>query len=847
MRTLPAAWCEITAKPSRLVATVLAVLIGTGFACAALVFTSTFQADLAARLSAQYSQADLVVSSDEEDASATARTLLAVPGVAGAEPLYSPYLIYTAAGSHGYLNLQLSPDNPRLRWARLKDGQWPQGASEIVVANSTSIVAGLPVGSTVTFEPAAVDGSALPPSVVTVVGIVDVSSSPFAGDQPLAFGPAAAFAPLGVGYAPQVAVLARPDTDLSALQTSVGRALPQASVRTASEQAAIDVQSYTGQTTTLATVLLGFAGIALLVTGLVISNTFAILLAQRRRQIALLRCVGATHGQVRRQVLTEASIVGAAGSILGVAVGVGAGALAAMLTGLDTGGLVIPALPLVAVAVVGIALTVVAAMAPAARAMRVPPLVALRPTGTAAEPTAVRGGRPRLAIGATLLAGGGLLLAYGVVRTSVLVAMPGGGISAVGVLLLTRSFLPPLLRAVSRFGRAAGPTGRLAAANAVRNPARAAATSTALIVGVALIVMLQVAAASVGMSIDRATADRYPVDVLVAGDGTPLPGPLVDGVRGVQGMAGAVAVHGSPAVAAVPFGADSAEGVGPESGAEGGDPVTVVAVPDGADDVVRGGLATLDSGSLSEPTALVPSWWVGSDAVDLGGTISLGIDGRVQQFTVAVGRLTDAGVFSGSTVVVTQAALDRLAPSAPVITVWGALAADADAPAVMADVNRLVADQPGLQVTGAAADRASLQSVLGTVTTVAIGLLAVAVVIAIVGIGNTIGLSVVERTRESALLRALGLRRGQLRLMLALEATLLAAVGAAVGLVLGLGYGWAGATATFGELGRDLVFSVPWGQVSVVLAVAVGAGALASVIPAGRAARIAPARALAEE
>jgi len=845
MRALSSAWAEIAARPSRLVATVVAVVIGTGFACAALVFTATFHADLAARLSAQYSGADLVVGGVEADTSATARMLATVPGVADAEPLYSSYVAYSSNRAHGYLSLQLAPHDPRLRWAPLTEGRWPQGSSEIAVTASTSVAAGLPLGGTVTIDSPAADGTTPTSRSMTVVGIADVSSSALAGERMLAFAPAAAFPQLGIGYASQIAVLAQPGVSPSSLWAAVAAAAPGAPVRTVGEQAAVDIEHYTGQTTALTTVLLGFAAIALLVAGLVISNTFAILLAQRRRQIALLRCVGASRGQVRRQLLAEAGMVGAAGAVLGVAVGVAVGAVAASLTGLDSGGLTVPLLPVAAAGLIGMAVTLIAATSPLARALRIAPLTALRPADFA-EPRAVRrAGRLRVALGLVLLVGGGVLLGYGVVQGAVLVALPGGALSAVGVLLLTGSFLPPLLRAAAGLGRGAGPVERLAAANAVRNPRRAAATSTALVVGVALIVMFQVASASVGASIDQATADRYPVDVVVSGDGSALPGSLADGVRDTQGVSGALAVRGTSALAAVR--ADDGTLTGPESGGGAGDPVTVVAVPDGAEKVVRGGLAVLDGGTPSAPTALVPSWWVESGAVALGGTVTLTVDGRSQPFTVAVGRLTDVGVFAGSAVVVTQAALDRLAPSAPAVAVWGVLAPDADAPSVMAAVNRLVADQPGLQVTGAAADRASLQSVVGTVTTVATGLLAVAVVIAIVGIGNTLGLAVAERTRESALLRALGLRRGQLRLMLALEATLLATVGAAVGLLLGLGYGWAGAAATFTEIGRTLVLSVPWGRVAVVLAIAVAAGALASVLPARRAARIAPAEALAEE
>ncbi len=850
-RSLRAAWSRIAERPARIVATVMAITIGIGFACATVVFTATFQADFAARLSVEYSGADVVVTpTTDEPVESLVSRLDAVPGVAAAVPLYSSGVEYTAAASHNYLSLRTSVSEPRLRWTTLTAGNWPSVPNQIVLDQHTATAANLTIGETFTLTgPSGPDHAAPPTARVTVVGITQTSTSPYGG-QLTGFLLPQEFSALGITYAPQIAVLAEPGADAASLAATVGERIGSGVIsRTVAEQAQHDVAAFTGQTAALTTVLLGFEAIALVVAGIVIATTFTILLAQRRRQIALLRLVGATTAQVRRDVIVEAMIIGGIGSALGAALGIGVGSIAAPAAGLAGGGTVIPAVTVAVVALVGVALTVGAAWLPASRAMGIPPLAALRPVP---EQTHARGvGRVRLTLGISLLLVGGALLAGGVYLGDLIVAMPGGAISAVGVLLLTRSFLPPLLRLIGGIDRAAGVPGRLAVLNAVRNPGRAAATSAALVVGVALIVMLQVAAASVGASIDKASADRYPVDVVVAGDGSPLPAALVDGVRDAKGMAAAAAVHGARATATVASSVESsgaqAKGVGPESGSVDGDPVVVVAAPPNAHDVVRGGLAALDGETPSAPTALVPPWWVGSGAAKIGGTITLSVDGRAQQFTVAVGRLTDAGVLAGSTVVVTQAALDRLAPAAPVVTVWGELAADADASATMAEVNRLVADQPGVQVTGAATDRAALQSVLGTVTAVATGLLAVAVVIAIVGIGNTIGLSVVERTRESALLRALGLRRGQLRLMLLLEAMLLAVVGTVVGLLLGLAYGWAGAAATFNEIGRDLVLSVPWGIVGLLLVIAVAAGALAAVLPARRAVRVMPAQALAEE
>jgi putative ABC transport system permease protein len=834
MRTLAAAWAQIAARPSRIVATVLAILLGTGFAGAALVFTATFQADLTARVGAQYSRADVVViPQTDTPATELASRIASVRGVAAAEPLYRAGVPYTAADSHGSLSLTTFPTQSRLRWAGLADGAWPSGPHELVVDRDTATAANLPLGTRLTLS--GPDGTTLS---ATVVGIADVSSSPLAGGRQTAFAVPGAFADLGFHYAPMIAVLAGPGVDADALAAAVGTELgDQATTRTAQAQAEYDLQDLTGQTTALTTVLLGFAAIALVVAGIVIANTFTILLTQRRRQIALLRCVGATGSQVRREVIVEASLIGGIGSLLGVGVGIGAGAIAAAVTGLDTGGLTVPVLPLVIVTVVGILLTVGAAVLPASRAMRVPPLVALRPV---AEPVAARRTiRARVVTGVVLVLLGGLVLAGGVLGSSLLMALPGGAISAVGVLLLTRSFLPPLLRLAGRAGPAAGVPGRLAAANAVRNPGRAAATSAALVVGVGLIVMLQVAAASVGASVDRAMADRYPVDVSVAGDGTPLPASVVTGVRGTEGLAGTISVPGAHAAVSLP-----GAGVGQ---LPGGDGVTLLGAPADAAAVLRGGLEALDQPATgAAPPILVPAWWLDGGAVQVGDRITLTVAGHSQQFTVHAGRLPEAGT-TGISLVTTGAALGALAPSAPTVVIWAALADTDDAAGVTSALNSLVAGHPDIYVQGSASERAAVQSVLGTVTTVATGLLAVAVVIAIVGIGNTIGLSVVERTRESALLRALGLRRGQLRTTLALEALLLALIGAVVGIVLGLIYGWAGAAATFNEIGRVLVFSVPWGSVGLVLLVAVAAGVLASALPARRAARATPVEGLAEE
>jgi putative ABC transport system permease protein len=229
----------------------------------------------------------------------------------------------------------------------------------------------------------------------------------------------------------------------------------------------------------------------------------------------------------------------------------------------------------------------------------------------------------------------------------------------------------------------------------------------------------------------------------------------------------------------------------------------------------------------------------------VGSRLTLTVGGRSMPFTVAAGHLTDTG--GSSTVMVSAAALRRMAPNAGTVAVCAMLPASSDAGAVSSDLQQATASQRDVQLTGTAQRRAATDDDLSTVLILATGMLAVAVLIAVVGIGNTLGLSVLERTGESALLRALGLQRRQLRGMIAVEALLLAAVGAVVGIALGIGYGIAGAKAAVGEADRAASIAIPWGQLGVVLALALIAGLLASVVPARRAARVQPATALAEQ
>ena len=832
---------QIRTQPSRLIAVTLAVVLGVGFAAATVVFTATSHRHELFTVSAAAASADVLVTPDGSDSGADSEAgvapalplITSMPSVAAAELQYQGWAEFTGPTARGSLELDTVPKAEQLRWFTLDKGNWPTGPDELVVDRPTAAGANLAIGDTITLTSgdAGPVGSVEPPATaLRIVGIADTSASAMSGTGFRAYAAAETVHSLDHAASVQIAVVAAAGTDDDELAAAVALVVPDLGVVTGAAQAAADVDGLGGESAVLGAVLLTFALVALLVAGMVISNTFTIVVAGRRRQIALLRCVGATGEQVRRQVVVEAFLIGTVSTLLGTAVGIGVGLLAARLVGLDGGGPAFDPAMLAVCAASGLVVTVLAALVPARRAMRVAPLAALRPVDDGA--VARRAGVVRAAVGAVLtLAGGAIMVAgvRGVVTgsPSVLVAAGGGAASALGLLVLSPFYLPPLLRLVGRPLVAGGVTGRLAATNAVRNPGRAAASASALMIGVGLIVMLQVGAASAEATMTRATGDRFPVPVAVTSDdGAALPAGLADQLGAVDGLEDVTALTGTTAASA------ELERLGSD--------IPVIGLTPAAAAIVIGGTA-----DLTDDTVVVPPWAFGG-GLERGDRVTLAVGSRTAEFVAVPGWLGQGGP-GGRAAVITAAALAGLIGdrSAAPVAVWASVESGADLAELTGDLSAIVAPFPDLTSTGSAAEHAAVSSALGTVVTLAIGMLLVAVVIALVGIGNTIGLSVIERAGESALLRALGLSRAGLRRSLAVEAGLLAGVGAVVGAVVGIGYGWVGASAALNEAERHLTFAVPWLRIGVVVAVAVAAGVVASLLPGRRAAATPPVQALA--
>ncbi|MCZ2835845.1 ABC transporter permease [Modestobacter sp. VKM Ac-2985] len=812
---------SIRAHAGRLVASTLAIVIAVGFVVATLVLNETTKATVLEAAGAQYVDTDVVVTSDSGTGLAQhVDTLTALTAVQAVDPTWQTSVQAVAPGRTGaqYLLVESVAGDPGLRWQQLSAGSLPLRPGEVAVSERVGAAVGdvLPV---TTYD----DEGTGTTVDATVTGVVDLGGDPTAGVYGKAYVTADQAQAWGATEPSELRIAGPARTDPGLLADEVRAALPaeDLTVRTGTEQAVESVAMLTGDAAWLTTTLLVFATIAVLVAGLVIANTFAVLLAQRTRDLALLRCIGATSRQVRRSVLGEAVLTGLVASVIGVLAGIGlSAAVSAVVSGMDSpiplSGVAVPPYVVLVGIAVGTVTTLIAALAPARAATRVAPLAALRPTDPA--PLRSRGGVARLVTGLLLAVPGIALMALGVVAPDILIALAGGVLSSLGLLLLAQRAVPPIVAGAGRLlGRVGGLPARLATGNATRNPRRTAATATALLIGVTLTTAMVVGASSTRATAQAGLAAAYPTDVIVESYDEPVPATLQSQLESVDGV-----VEAAGLTAAMVTGPD-----GVESWVSGVDSAEALPVLRSTSDV-----------TLPELGQVVLSAWEAETwGAQPGDALTLTSADRSRTLTVLAGE-TDRTLLSSTD-------LQALVPEAAVETVWLRLADGVDQTAATDEVTDLVgAALPTSFVTGLASERAAIDQVVDVLLLVVTGLLGVAVLIALIGVGNTLALSVVERRQESGLLRALGLTRGQLRALLAWEAVLVAGVAAVLGVLVGGAYGLVGVASALGEIG-EVVISIPWLQVGAIVLVATVAGLLASVLPARRAAKTPPVAAIA--
>ncbi|SDK45595.1 putative ABC transport system permease protein [Actinopolyspora mzabensis] len=846
----------------RLTAAGLAIVLGVGFVAATLVFTGTMQSSVRHMVAAPNLAADVVVDdqmarvaegNENDKRQQRLRKVRDTEGVDVAVPRTESYANASWKGERYSVELNRLPEQQALRWYELAEGSYADAADEVVLSERAADSANLSPGDTLTLQqPRYVSAreeeseKAPPKREVTVSGLVDIGSNVLTGGSRITvFAPQGLLNQLGTTEYRAIDLLLADGADTSAVLDRLRGKLDAGQyvkVRTGQQQADYAVKLFSGRVAVaLNAVLLPFGAIALFVAGFVIVNTFSVLHAQRSRQYALLRCVGATRGQIRRSALFEALLVGLVTSVIGTVFGVLVSATVSWPLGLtdspvDFGALGITPLALTAPVAAGLLVTFLASLAPAARAMRVAPLAALRPVPD--EQASRRIGRARLVSAVVFTVAGAGFLLGGALLGSMTMAVPGGLLAVVGVLLFTPTLIPAVARAFGYLMRSLGPTGTLASGNAVRNPYRASSTSTALMIGVGLIVLLLTGTASARNGANEQIDQRYPVDVKIVAEerGQPVPEGVGQRLAALEGTAATAALSGAS------FEMERPETSMPEGASrEDIPPATFRAMgiaPAKLAEVSRHGAEKLQRGTALVPSNILDSWgWSEGDRVELP------IGESSATFRLASTDLIRSGFL------LTRSDLAATGAETDTTEIWARATSDTYTPSYTGELNSLAEESTStpIDLGGAVQKRAQFTQVLDTLLLIVTALLAVAVIIAVVGIANTLGLSVLERGRESALLRALGLTRGQLRGTLALEAVLLAVVGTVLGALVGVLFAFGGVAAMFENIGLPVSFAVPWARLLLVIACAIPAGVLASVLPARRAAKAQPAAALSEE
>lgn len=829
MRTITRA--SLRAHKARLLLSSLAIVLGVAFVAGTFVFTAGLKNAFISAFADDAGKADAVVAPSTQGGDVPKQVLPAVRHVDGVAAASGRITAGTALFIEGRGRISGStlltsvPQDRRLQWQDVVTGRLPEKRGEAVVDTSTAELAELHTGDRIRTR----TGRSAGTTTLRVVGTIDTGNSVrYGGASVVEVTPKQAAAITGEKQLGRVSMVAADGVSPEELSNRVASAVSgDLAVRTGEEQRQEEVSQVSSSLTGITVGLLAFAGIAMFVAGIVIANTFAILLAQRTRELALLRSVGARRGQVFGSVLAESAVLGLAGSVIGVAVGyglaTGVGAVLAslfdsvpsMVTGPTVASVVLPI-------IVGVVVTVGAAVFPARSATRVAPVQALREgsippkrTGTVRIVLAFTA----LVMGVAGLAAGTLVIEAG--QGAFAVAFFGGLLAFLGILLGGPVIVPPLVRLIGALpARLLGVPAKLATSNAVRNPRRAAATTSALLVGVTLISLMTVASATLRSTTMSKLEEEFPIDYrVVASDNGGIPRAVVEDLRGVDGLESVTTMslsqHGR---------VDGAKnqrvvGVNPHELAD-----------------VTSALDTLRK--LRPGQAVLTAELADRIHAHQGETVR--VEGSVGSASLRVAAVVQQGETLAS-VVTTKTDVAGMFHGAPVGAVLAEMADGADPDEVGAAVREASGTAT---VTGAVQHKAQYTQTIDIMLLIVTALLGVAVLIAFVGIANTLALSVIERTRESGMLRALGLTRGQLRAMLSGEAILMAGVGGLLGVGLGILFGWA---AVDSLVPFAAVLTVPGWRIVAFIAIAVVAGLLASVFPARRAARTSVVAALAEE
>ncbi|KAB2341019.1 FtsX-like permease family protein [Actinomadura rudentiformis] len=841
----------LLAHKLRLALTALSIVLGVGFVAGTYVLTDTINKTFTELFTETTKGLDVAVRGKEafggqesaeqrQPLPAAMRDQIArVEGVRAAEGSVTGYAQFVGkngkpvtTGGAPTLGVSVYATPELGESTTVRSGSLPKGAGQVAVDARTAEKQGFAVGSRVRII---FQGPAREFTVSGIVGFGEADN--LAGATLAAFDLATAQEVLNRrGVYDEIDVVAAegvsPETLRDRIQAQIGGGYEALT----GEQYAEENAKAVGQFTNVINIaLLSFAFVALFVGSFIIVNTFSIILAQRTRELALLRCMGASRRQLMRSVLAEAAIVGFVASLIGLGAGILIaiglqGLFEALGADLPTTSLEIKPRTLVVGLIVGVGVTLLASLAPALRATRVPPVAAVQEASMAAP---ARVGWVRITVGVVMTALGVAALMVGLFADEAgnrLVTVATGAIVVfLGVAVLSPLVARPLSRVLGwPFAHWAGQPGKLARENAMRIPRRTASTAAALMIGLALVSLVTIFAESLKASSAKILDQAVAADYILTGPSGGFTGFSPEVVKQLSAQPQIEAATG---LRSGSFKID-----GQSKGLTGIDPVSYGRTV--RTDTISGDLGDLAQGGLAvrKDVAESKGWKVG-DTV----TMQFPVGGTDR---IPLRAIYEDNQINGEYMLALR---DYQRHYQDQLDVFGFVKAKAGVapPESRAAIDRVLAQHPSVQVRDQAEFKQEQENQINQVLILFYVLLALAVVIAFIGIINTLALSVLERVRELGLLRAVGMTRGQLRAMIRWEAVIISVLGAVLGLAVGVFFGWTLVSALDEEGITE--FALPIGTLLALVVAAGVVGIVSAILPGRRAARIDVLRAVTTE